>query len=61
MLRTDTPKKIGLDLPGEPASPAVDTDHKNAVVQLAQLLDPTPGLTRRQRTDSFLARSIESP
>jgi phospholipase C len=63
--RTDTPRKIGLDLPGEAASPALNTDHKNAVVQLAQYLDPTPGLTPRQRTDSFLAQrgspSVESP
>lgn len=64
-LRTDTPKEIGLDLPGESASPEPNTDHKKAVVQLAHHLDPTPGLTPRQRTDSFLARgappSIESP
>jgi phospholipase C len=63
--RTDTPKKIGLDLPGESASPALNTDHKAAVVQLAELLDPTPGLTPRQRAESFLAQpgpaSIESP
>jgi hypothetical protein len=64
-LRTDTPKKIGMDLPGESASPELNTDHKNAVMQLAEQLDPTPGLTARQRTDNFLARggppSIESP
>jgi phospholipase C len=63
--RTDTPKKIGFDLPGESASPEIDTDHKKAVVQLAEQLDPTPGLTPRQRTDNFLARgvppSVESP
>jgi phospholipase C len=64
-FRTDTPRKVGLDLPGESASPELNTDHKNAVVQLAEHLDPTPGLTPRQRTDNFLARggpvSIESP
>jgi phospholipase C len=64
-LRTDTPKKIGLDLPGESVSPELNTDHKNAVVLLAEHLDPTPGLTPRQRTDNFLAGratpSIESP
>jgi phospholipase C len=64
-LRTDTPKKIGLDLPGDSASPELNTDHKKAVVQLAEHLDPTPGLTPRQRTENFLARgrsgTIESP
>jgi phospholipase C len=64
-VRTDTPRNIGLDLPGESASPELNTDHKNAVVELAQHLDPTPGLTPRQRTDSFLAQrgpaTIESP
>ena len=64
-LRTDTPKKIGVDLPGESASPQPHTDHQQAVVQFADRLDPTPGLTPRQRADSFLARdpllSIESP
>ncbi len=63
--RTDTPRKIGLDLPGESASPALNTDHKAAVVQLAHHLDPTPGLTPRQRADSFLAQRgparVESP
>ena len=63
--RTDTPRKIGLDLPGESASPALNTDHKNAVVELAHHLDPTPGLTPRQRAESFLAQrgpaSVESP
>ncbi|HKW92500.1 MAG TPA: hypothetical protein VJX92_11410 [Methylomirabilota bacterium] len=58
---TDTPRKIGQDLPGEVASPELSTDHQNAVVQLAEQLDPTPGLTPRQRTDNFLARGIESP
>jgi hypothetical protein len=64
-LRTDTPKKIGMDLPGESAAPEPNTDHQNAVLQLAEQLDPTPGLTPRQRTDNFLARggppSVESP
>ncbi len=53
------------DLPGESASPELNTDHKNAVMQLAEHLDSTPSLTPRERTDSFLARaasaSIESP
>jgi len=64
-LRTDAPRKIGMDLPGESASPELNTDHKNAVVQLAERLDPTPGLSPRQRTDNFLAGraspGIESP
>lgn len=64
-LRTDTPKKIGVDLPGESAAPELNTDHQNAVMQLAEQLDPTPGLTPRQRTDNFLGRggpaSVESP
>jgi phospholipase C len=64
-LRTDTPAKIGVDLTGDQASPELNTDHKKAVVQLAEQLDPTPGLTPRQRTDNFLAGrvppSIESP
>jgi phospholipase C len=64
-LRTDTPRKIGGDLPGDQVSPELNTDHKKAVVELAELLDPTPGLTPRQRTDNFLAGrvppSIESP
>jgi hypothetical protein len=64
-FRTDTPKKIGVDLPGDSASPELNTDHKKAVVQLAEHLDPTPGLTPRQRTENFLAEgrsvSIESP
>jgi len=64
-FRTDTPNKIGLDLPGDSASPELNTDHKKAVVQLAEHLDPTPGLTPRQRTENFLARgrsgTIESP
>lgn len=59
-LRTDTPKKIGTDLPGESASPEVNTDHKNAVMQLAEHLDPTLGLTPRQRTDNFLARGAQA-
>ncbi|HKW91558.1 MAG TPA: alkaline phosphatase family protein, partial [Methylomirabilota bacterium] len=64
-LRSDTPRKIGLDLPPEAFSPEVNTDHKEAVVELAEHLDPTPGLTPRERTDNFLAGraapSIESP
>jgi phospholipase C len=64
-FRTDTPKKIGVGLPGDSASPELNTDHKRAVVQLAEYLDPTPGLTPRQRTENFLAKgsavSIESP
>ena len=64
-VRTDTPKKIGLDLPGDAASPALNTDHKNAVVQLAEQLDATPGLSPRQRTTNFLAQpgpaDIQSP
>ena len=64
-LRTDTPKRIGVDLPGESASPEPNTDHKKAVEQFARHLDPTPGLTPSQRAASFLTRgelpSVESP
>jgi phospholipase C len=63
-LRTDTPKKIGVDLPGESASPEPNTDHKQAVEQFARDLDPTPGLTARQRADNFIrgeSPSVESP
>jgi phospholipase C len=63
--RPDTPRKIGMELIGDQASPELNTDHKKAVVKLAEQLDPTPGLTPRQRTDNFLAGrvppSIESP
>lgn len=54
-FRTDTPRTVGQDLPGEALSPELNTDHKQAVVQLAEHLDPTPGLTPRQRTENFLA------
>jgi phospholipase C len=64
-LRSDTPKTVGKDLPGEALSPEINTDHKEAVVQLAETLDPTPGLTPQQRTDNFLAGraapQIEAP
>jgi len=64
-FRSDTPRKIDLDLPPETFAPEVNTDHKRAVVELAERLDPTPGLTPRERTDNFLAGraapSIESP
>ena len=63
--RTDTPKEVGTDLPGESASGQPHTNHQDAAVQLAAHLDPTSGLTPRQRADNFLTRrvpqSIEAP
>jgi len=54
-----------MDLPGESSSGQPHTDRQDAAVQLAEHLDPTPGLTPRQRADNLLARgappSIEAP
>ena len=52
-LRTDTPKTIGSELPGEQASVDPPTDHQNAVIALADYIDPTPGLTPQERADRF--------
>jgi phospholipase C len=63
--RTGTPRRLGVDLPGEAPSAELNTHHKQAVVELAEHLDPTPGLTPRERTENFLAGraapQIEAP
>ena len=62
--RDDTP----VTLNPETASPAShddpETDHQAAAMQLAERLDPTPGLTPRERVDNFLGRAappVEAP
>jgi len=57
-LRTDTPKKVGLDLLGELPSSHPPTDHQNAVVALAEYIDPTPGLTPQERAARFFGRVV---
>jgi len=51
--RTDTPKAVGLDLPGELSSSDPPTDHQQAIEALANDIDPTPGLTPIERADRF--------
>jgi phospholipase C len=51
--RTNTPKKIGLELQGETASVQPPTDHQLAVEGLTNYIDPTPGLTPVERAERF--------
>ena len=56
-VRTDTPKSVGLDLPGEMVSDHPHTNHQDAVVKLAEYIDPTPGLTPMERAHRFFGES----
>jgi phospholipase C len=52
-VRLDTPRRIGLDLPGEMSSVAPPTTHQDAVEHLAHAVDPTPGRTPSEIADRF--------
>jgi phospholipase C len=63
-VRTDTPRKIGLELPGESPSGAPPTSHQQAVEHLAGYIDQTPDLTPLERATRFFggaAPGIEAP
>jgi hypothetical protein len=63
-VRSDTPKKIGLELPGESSSPAPPTSHQQAVEHLAASVDQTSDLTPLERAARFFGGAppgIEAP
>jgi hypothetical protein len=47
-----------LELPDEQASVDPPTDHQNAVISLAEYIDPTPGLTPRERAGRFFGGAV---
>jgi phospholipase C len=63
--REDTPAALDPDMAPPVPHDAPDTDHQAAAMQLAEDLDPTPGLTPRERADNFLGRAapagVEAP
>jgi hypothetical protein len=63
-VRTETPASLSAEVTPPAASPDVETDHERAAEELAAELDPTPGLTPRERVERYLrpeATSIEAP
>jgi hypothetical protein len=52
-VRNDTPKRVGLGLPGEMSDVHPPTDHQDAIMKLSEYIDPTPGLTPLERADRF--------
>src|SRR5262249_37289516 len=63
-LRTDTPQSLNAEVTPPAASPPVETDHERAARELAEELDPTPGLTPSERVERYLrpgSSSIEAP
>jgi phospholipase C len=57
VAREDTPESLDADTSPPAASAATETDHQKAVRELAARLDPTPGLSARDRVERF----FESP
>jgi phospholipase C len=51
--RADTPQRIGRNLPGEMSPVHPPTDHQRALEELSNHIDPTPGLTPRERAERF--------
>jgi phospholipase C len=63
-VRSDTPASLSAEVTPPAVSPDVKTDHERAAEELAAKLDPTPGLTPRERVERYLrpeATSIEAP